>query len=116
MLLSCLPLPPPGPNGALPKALAELLRPAAVAAYQEALAAVFTSTAEARRKVKDAAVRALEEAFALLQLYGHGCELCEVRGSAVCTESLCLAQGRVCAPGSCLCAVAVLQLLRQTST
>uniref|UniRef100_A0A383VLC1 E3 UFM1-protein ligase 1 homolog n=1 Tax=Tetradesmus obliquus TaxID=3088 RepID=A0A383VLC1_TETOB len=64
-----------GPNGGLAKAIAETIRPAALAAYQEALASVFTSGAEARRKAKDGALRALEEAFALLQLYERGCEL-----------------------------------------
>jgi hypothetical protein len=55
------------------------VRPAALAAYQEALASVFTSSAEARRRSKDSALRALEEAFALLQLYERGCELVQVR-------------------------------------
>jgi hypothetical protein len=40
---------------------------------------VFTSSAEARRRAKDSALRALEEAFALLQLYERGCELVQVR-------------------------------------
>ncbi|WIA28133.1 hypothetical protein OEZ86_010705 [Tetradesmus obliquus] len=64
-----------GPNGGVAKAIAETIRPAALAAYQGALASVFTSGAEARRKAKDGALRALEEAFALLQLYERGCEL-----------------------------------------
>ncbi|WIA08065.1 hypothetical protein OEZ85_007531 [Tetradesmus obliquus] len=64
-----------GPNGGVAKAIAETIRPAALAAYQEALASVFTSGAEVRRKAKDGALRALEEAFALLQLYERGCEL-----------------------------------------
>ncbi|KAI8468856.1 MAG: hypothetical protein J3K34DRAFT_294179 [Monoraphidium minutum] len=58
----------------LPAAIAALLRPAAVAAYQSALAAAFTAGAEARRRGRDAAGRALEEAFARLQLYSHGCD------------------------------------------
>lgn len=69
---------PAGPNGGVAKAIAETIRPAALAAYQEALASVFTSGAEARRKAKDGALRALEEAFALLQLYERGCELLQV--------------------------------------
>jgi hypothetical protein len=67
-----------GPNGGVAKAIAEVMRPAALAAYQEALASVFTSSAEARRRAKDSALRALEEAFALLQLYERGCELVQV--------------------------------------
>eukprot|EP00879_Flechtneria_rotunda_P019840 GHRR01020854.1.p2 GENE.GHRR01020854.1~~GHRR01020854.1.p2 ORF type:complete len:290 (+),score=130.02 GHRR01020854.1:1198-2067(+) len=67
-----------GPSGALAKGVAEQIRPAAVAAYQQALESAFTSTAEARRKAKDAAVKALEEQYGLLQLYEHGCKLLQV--------------------------------------
>ena len=73
-----------GPSRNLAKCIAELVRPAAVAAYQEQLASVFTSNAEARRKAKDAAVKALDEAFNLLQLYAHGCDLLQVRCVVLC--------------------------------
>jgi hypothetical protein len=64
----------PGSDPDLPTAIAELLHPFAVAAYQAALAAAFTAGADARRKARDAASRALEEAHVRLQLYAHGCE------------------------------------------
>jgi hypothetical protein len=73
------------------------VRPSALASYQEALASVFTSSAEARRRAKDSALRALEEAFALLQLYERGCELVQVRlsasmaGTVWCTYWMCSA-------------------------
>lgn len=73
-----------GPNGGLAKAIADVVRPAALAAYQEAVASVFTSNAEARRKAKDAALKALDDAYALLQLYEHGLELVQVRTGAIC--------------------------------
>jgi hypothetical protein len=79
-----------GPGGGLVRALVELLRPAAAASYQEALAAVFTSSAEARRKIKDSAVKSLEEAFGLLQLYERGCEVCQVRPPGGGVGGLCL--------------------------
>lgn len=59
--------------------LAELLRPAALAAHAAAAASVFTSGAEARRRAKEGAQRALEELYALLQLYARGLELLQVR-------------------------------------
>lgn len=67
-----------GPNGGIAKAIAELVRPAALAAFQEALASVFTSNAEARRKAKEAALKALDEAYMLLQLYHHGLDIVQV--------------------------------------
>jgi hypothetical protein len=68
-----------GPSGSLPKALAELVRPAAVAAFQEAMASVLTSGAVAKKKQKEAALKTLEETFLLLQLYANGSELLQVR-------------------------------------
>ena len=70
---------PSGSSGSLPKALAELVRPAAVAAYQEALASVLTSGAVAKKKLKEAALKELEDAFVLLQLYASGADLLQVR-------------------------------------
>lgn len=67
-----------GASGDLPKAVAEVVRPAAVAAYQEALASVLTSGAVAKKKKKEAALKSLEESFVLLQLYANGTELLEV--------------------------------------
>jgi hypothetical protein len=67
-----------GPNGSLPKALAELVRPAAAAAFQGAMASVLTSGAVAKRQLKDAALKSLEEAFVLLQLYTNGAEVLQV--------------------------------------
>ncbi|GBF94592.1 hypothetical protein Rsub_06707 [Raphidocelis subcapitata] len=58
----------------LPEAVAQLLKPAVDAAFSSTLSAAFNAGAEARRKSKDAAARALEEAFVRLQLYAHGCE------------------------------------------
>lgn len=60
--------------------MAELVRPAAVAAYQEALASVLTSGAVVKKKLKEAALKSLEDAFVLLQLYANGAELLQVRG------------------------------------
>ncbi len=77
-----------GDEGALPEAVAQLLRPAAVAAYQAALAAAFTASAEERRRTKDAGARVLDDAFCRLQLYGRGAESLQVR---VCVAILCLA-------------------------
>lgn len=74
LLLSCA-----GPSGSLPKALAEQVRPAAVAAFQEAMASVLTSGAVAKKKQKEAALKALEDSFVLLQLYANGSELLQVR-------------------------------------
>lgn len=62
----------------MPKAVAELVKPFAVAAYQEVLASILTSGAVAKKKLKDAALKSLEEHFALLQLYISGTELLEV--------------------------------------
>lgn len=67
-----------GASGSLPEALAEVVRPAAVAAYQEALASVLTSGAVAKKKQKETALRSLEDAFVLLQLYANGADLLQV--------------------------------------
>jgi len=84
------PPPPPkstNPKGMgdpdLPAAVAALLQPSAVAAYQSTLVAAFTAGAESRRRAKDGAFKALEEAFVRLQLYGHGCEGVQVRAGAL---------------------------------
>ena len=69
-----------GPKGGLVKAIVELLRPAAMSAYQEALAAAFTATAEQKRRAKEAAAKALEAAAVRLQLYCKGAELLQVDG------------------------------------
>jgi hypothetical protein len=68
-----------GASGSLPKALAEVVRPAAVAAYQEALASVLTSDAVAKKKQKEEALKRLDESFVLLQLYANGADLLQVR-------------------------------------
>lgn len=67
-----------GASGSLPKALAEVVRPAAVAAYQEALASVLTSGAVAKKKQKEDTLKRLEESFVLLQLYANGADLLQV--------------------------------------
>jgi hypothetical protein len=58
------------------------VRPAAVAAYQEALASVLTSGAVAKKKLKEAALKSLEDAFVLLQLYANGADLLQVGGQS----------------------------------
>lgn len=45
---------------------------------------MFTSTAEARRRAKEASLKALDDSFTLLQLYERGTELCKVRDVARC--------------------------------
>jgi hypothetical protein len=67
----------------LPTALAELLRPAAAAAYQAALQAALTAGADERRRAKEAAARALEDAHQRLQLYASGAALLQVRSAAL---------------------------------
>jgi hypothetical protein len=42
------------------------------------MASVFTSGAVARKRAKDAALKALEEAFSTLQLYASSCGLLQV--------------------------------------
>jgi hypothetical protein len=90
-----------GPAGALCKAVAEAVRPAAVAAYQEALASVFTSGAVARKRAKEGALAALDEAFQLLQLYQSGCELLQVGG--VCLLACAWAACVLCLAIACAC-------------
>lgn len=56
----------------LPRVLAEALRPAALAAFQQQLQAVFTAAAEARRRRSQLARHALERAHQRLLLYLRG--------------------------------------------
>jgi hypothetical protein len=49
-----------GPNGGVAKAIAEVVRPAALAAYQEALASVLNSTAEARHTIHPTSPQCLQ--------------------------------------------------------
>jgi len=67
-----------GPSDSLTKAMGELVRPAAVAAFQEAMASVLTSGAVAKKKLKEEALKKLEDSFVLLQLYAGGAELLQV--------------------------------------
>ncbi|EFN57486.1 hypothetical protein CHLNCDRAFT_143015 [Chlorella variabilis] len=74
-----------GADGDLPRAIAAgkppplgaplWLRPAIVAEYERALHAIFTAGAERRRRLRDAAVAALDAAHERLLLYAHGAEL-----------------------------------------
>lgn len=64
-----------GVDGELPEAIATELRPAVVKEYEAALHAIFTSGAERRRRLREAACAALEEAFPRLQAFAHGAEL-----------------------------------------
>ncbi|KAK9817206.1 hypothetical protein WJX72_011062 [[Myrmecia] bisecta] len=64
-----------GHRGRLAQAIASQLRPAAVAEYEKALAAVFVAGAEARRRQREALSRSLDDAYQRWQLYGHGAEL-----------------------------------------
>lgn len=56
------------------QALAERLRPAAVAAYQAALASALTGGAEKRKRFKEAALRSLSEGHQRWQMYAAGVE------------------------------------------
>ncbi|EFJ45906.1 hypothetical protein VOLCADRAFT_105788 [Volvox carteri f. nagariensis] len=56
------------------EAVAQLLLPGAVAAYEEALQAAFTAGAEERRRAKESLARQFEESCTRLLLYGAGVE------------------------------------------
>jgi len=55
--------------------LAARLRPAALAAYDEALKAVFAAGGERRRRRREALARAVEDAWQRLQLHSHGTQV-----------------------------------------
>lgn len=55
-----------------------MLHAPAMVAYQDALAAAFTAGADARRRAKEVASRALEEGAGRVQLYQKGVELLQV--------------------------------------
>ncbi len=55
--------------------LAARLRPAALAAYNEALKAVFAAGGEQRRRRREALGRAVEDAWQRLQLHSHGTQV-----------------------------------------
>jgi hypothetical protein len=65
-------------DGGLPEAVAAVLHAPAMVAYQDALAAAFTAGADARRRAKEVASRALEEGAGRVQLYQKGVELLQV--------------------------------------
>ena len=55
--------------------LAARLRPAALAAYDEALKAVFAAGGEQRRRRREALGRAVEDGWQRLQLHSHGTQV-----------------------------------------
>lgn len=61
-------------GGGAAHALAVLLLPRAAAAYEAALAAAFTMSAQEKRQAKDALAQALEAAYGRLCLYADGLE------------------------------------------
>jgi hypothetical protein len=55
--------------------LAARIRPAALAAYEEALTAVFAAGSDRRRRRREAVARALDDAWQRLQLHSHGTQV-----------------------------------------
>lgn len=64
-----------GVDGELPGAIVGEVRPAVVAEYERALAAIFTEGAEQRRRLRDAATARLTSSYEALQLHAHGAQL-----------------------------------------
>eukprot|EP00887_Chlorella_sp_A99_P000841 scaffold5.g841.t1 len=64
-----------GADGELPAAIVAELRPAALQEYERTLHAIFTAGAERRRRLREAAAAALDEAAPRLAAYAHGAEL-----------------------------------------
>ncbi|KAG1654825.1 hypothetical protein FOA52_009106 [Chlamydomonas sp. UWO 241] len=67
---------------ALPVAVATLLHPAAVMAYEEGLKAALNAGADARRRSKEAKEKAFEDALSRLALYCRGAEALEAGSDA----------------------------------
>ncbi|KAF5828079.1 hypothetical protein DUNSADRAFT_18260 [Dunaliella salina] len=63
-----------GEAGGAAQALAALLLPAAVAAYEATLSAAFTTSVEEKRRAKEALAQALDAAYQRLCLYAVGVE------------------------------------------
>lgn len=66
-----------GEGGELAAAVAAVLRPSVLAEYDSALAAIFTAGAERRRRLREAAAAALDEAHTRLCVLARGAELFE---------------------------------------
>ncbi|DBA76463.1 TPA: hypothetical protein ACH3X2_008532 [Trebouxia sp. C0005] len=64
-----------GSTGKLAHALASHLRPAALAEFDKAMAAVFVAGAESRRRRRDAIAHAAEDSWQHFRLYLHGCQV-----------------------------------------
>ncbi|KAL0031439.1 hypothetical protein WJX77_000485 [Trebouxia sp. C0004] len=64
-----------GSHGKLAHALASYLRPAALAEFDKAMAAVFVASAESRRRRRDAIAHAAGDSWQHFQLYLHGCQV-----------------------------------------
>ncbi|DBB10622.1 TPA: hypothetical protein ACH3X3_007133 [Trebouxia sp. C0006] len=64
-----------GSHGKLAHALASHLRPAALAEFDKAMAAVFVAGTESRRRRRDAIAHAAEDSWQHFQLYLHGCQV-----------------------------------------
>lgn len=64
-----------GTHGKLAQALAARLRPAALAEFDKAMAAVFVAGAESRRRRRDLIAHEAQDSWQHLQLYLQGCQL-----------------------------------------
>ena len=62
-------------NYAQVPALAARLRPAALAAYEKSLTAVFAAGSDRRRRRREAVAKALDDAWQRLQLHSHGAQV-----------------------------------------
>ncbi|KAL3152351.1 hypothetical protein ABBQ32_001414 [Trebouxia sp. C0010 RCD-2024] len=64
-----------GTHGKLAQALATCLRPAVLAEFDKAMAAVFVAGAESRRRRRDLIAHEAQDSWQHLQLYLQGCQL-----------------------------------------